>query len=46
MLNTPVEERDRHVAETVTKLRMIMHGAVEMGGGDIGPDAGGKKRAP
>ncbi len=33
LLNTPVDERERHVEETVTKLRMIMHGAEEMGQG-------------
>lgn len=33
LLNTPVGERDRHVEETVTKLRMIMHGAEVMGQG-------------
>jgi len=31
LLNTPVDERGRHVEETVTKLRMIMHGAEMMG---------------
>jgi len=31
LLNTPVDERSRHVEETVTKLRMIMHGAETMG---------------
>jgi len=31
LLNAPVDERAQHVEDTVTKLRMIMHGAEVMG---------------